>query len=85
MYFQVLLHLFYKLSARYSAPPADETPPSRARSLGGGTEREKGTAAMSESRRLAASGTARQTGAILDRRVCRERITRRNGSRKGRV
>nr|DAL71178.1 MAG TPA: hypothetical protein [Caudoviricetes sp.] len=39
----------------------------------------------SKSRRLAASGTARQTGAILDRRVCRERITRRNGSRKGRV
>ena len=39
-------------------PPADETPPSRARSLGGGTAREKGTAAMSESRHLAVSGTA---------------------------
>ena len=38
-----------------------------------------------ESRHLAVSGTARQTDAILDRRVCRERITRRNGSRKGRV
>ena len=58
MYFQVLLHLFYKLSARYNAPSRDETPPSRARSLGGGTEREKGTAAMSESRHLAVSGTA---------------------------
>ena len=66
-------------------PPADETPPSRARSLGGGTEREKGTAAMSESRHLAVSGTARQTDAILDRRVCQKRITRRNGSRKGRA
>lgn len=45
MYFQVLLHLFYKLSVRYSAPPADETPPHLDMDSSGGTEREKGTAA----------------------------------------
>ena len=58
MYFQVLLHLFYKLSVRYSAPPADETPPHLDMDSSGGTEREKGTAAMSDSRHLAVSGTA---------------------------